>query len=55
MRTATVRRVGARLMPAYPTRPPVRPDYLARLKKIYIGKQLAVSGSELLARERERF
>lgn len=49
------RRVVARLMPAHPSRPPARPDYLARLKKIYGGKQLAVSGSELLARERERF
>jgi antitoxin (DNA-binding transcriptional repressor) of toxin-antitoxin stability system len=49
------RRVVARLLPAHPSHPPARPDFLARLKKIYGGKQLAVSGSDLLARERERF
>lgn len=31
-----------------------RPDFLARLKDIYGGKRLKVSGSELLAKERER-
>ena len=49
------RRVVARLIPAPPSQPPVRPDFLARLKRIYGGKQLAISGSDLLARERERF
>ena len=49
------RRVVARLVPIRPTKPRVRPNYLARLKKIYGSKQLAVPGSELLASERDRF
>lgn len=31
-----------------------RPDFLARLKHIYGGTRLKVSGAELLAKERER-
>lgn len=31
-----------------------RPDFLARLRAIYGGKKLAVSGAELLARDRDR-
>ena len=48
------RRVIARLRPIRPARPPRRPDFLARLKKIYGEKTLKVSGAELLAEERER-
>jgi hypothetical protein len=32
-----------------------RPDFLARLIKIYGGKRLKVSGAELMARERNRY
>ena len=48
------RRVIARLRPIRPARPPRRPDFLARLKKIYGEKTLKVSGAELLAEERTR-
>jgi len=45
--------VIARLLPA---RLPVthRPDFLARLHRIYRGLKLKVSGAQLLAQERER-
>ena len=49
------RRVIARLIPAKPAVPSQRPDFLARLKKIYRGKLLKVSGAELVSRERGRF
>ena len=49
------KRVIARLLPPAPARPTRRPDFLARLKKLYRGKPLKVSGAELLAAERERF
>lgn len=49
------KRVIARLLPPAPPRPARRPDFLARLKKLYRGKPLKVSGAELLAAERERF
>ena len=49
------RRVIARLLPVRPSRRAARPDFLARLKKIYGSKILKVSGAELLARERGRF
>lgn len=48
------KRVIARLMPVHPVVPSPRPDFLARLKKIYRGKPLKVSGAELVARERDR-
>jgi antitoxin (DNA-binding transcriptional repressor) of toxin-antitoxin stability system len=32
-----------------------RPDFLARLKRVYGGKLLRVSGAELVTSERERF
>jgi len=48
------KRVIARLMPVQPNTPSLQPDFLARLKKIYRGKPLKVSGAELIARERDR-
>ncbi len=48
------KRVIAHLVPV---RPAVveRPDFLARLRKIYGDKTLAVSNAQLLAQERDRF
>jgi antitoxin (DNA-binding transcriptional repressor) of toxin-antitoxin stability system len=48
------KQVIARLLPA---RPPVarRPDFMARLRRIYCGKKLKLSGAQLLAQERERY
>jgi hypothetical protein len=43
------------LVPACSTAAGNRPDFLARLKKIYGNKILKVSGATLLAGERERF
>jgi antitoxin (DNA-binding transcriptional repressor) of toxin-antitoxin stability system len=48
------KRVIARLVPAKPAVPSRRPDFLTRLKKIYRGKPLKVSGAELVSRERDR-
>ena len=48
------KRVIARLAPAKPAAPARRPDFLARLHKIYRGKHMKVSGAELLAQERSR-
>src|SRR5258708_23139783 len=48
------KRVIARLIPAKRAVPSRRPDFLARLKKIYRGKPLKVSGAELVSRERDR-
>lgn len=48
------KRVIARLMPAKPAVPSRRPDFLARLSKIYRGKRMKVSGAELVAQERGR-
>lgn len=45
----------ARLLPVNPAAPARRPDFLARLKKIYRGKPLQVTGAERLSRERDRF
>ncbi|MGA7855398.1 MAG: hypothetical protein WCA15_18910 [Candidatus Acidiferrales bacterium] len=45
----------ARLLPVNPAAPARRPDFLARLKKIYRGKPLKLTGAELLSRERDRF
>jgi antitoxin (DNA-binding transcriptional repressor) of toxin-antitoxin stability system len=49
------KRVIARLMPVQPVAPCPQPDFLARLKKIYRGKPLKVSGAELISRERDRY
>lgn len=49
------KRVIASLVPAKPSTPARRPDFLARLKKIYRGKKLKITGAELVARDRERF
>ena len=49
------KRIIARLMPVQPDAVPRRPDFLARLKKIYGRKPLKVSGAELVSRERDRF
>ncbi|MBI3667309.1 MAG: hypothetical protein HY236_13970 [Acidobacteria bacterium] len=49
------KRVIARLSPPESPPSPHRPDFLARLKKIYGKKVLKVSGAELLARERDRY
>ena len=48
------KRVIARLVPAKPALPSRRPDFLARLSKIYRGKRMKVSGAELVAQERGR-
>ncbi len=49
------RRVIARLLPAKRTAAARRPDFVARLRKIYGSKNLKVSGAELLAKERGRY
>jgi len=49
------KRIIARLLPAQPSAAPPRPDFLARLKKLYRGKPLKVSAAELLSSERNRF
>jgi antitoxin (DNA-binding transcriptional repressor) of toxin-antitoxin stability system len=49
------KRVIARLVPSKPAVPGRRPDFLARLKKIYGERRLKVSGAELLAHERDRY
>lgn len=49
------KRVIARLLPAVPVASPKRPDFLARLKRLYRGKPLKITGADLLAAERERF
>ena len=47
-------RVIGRLVPAKVRTPSRSPDFLGRLKKIYRGSPLDVSGAELLSRERDR-
>jgi antitoxin (DNA-binding transcriptional repressor) of toxin-antitoxin stability system len=49
------KRVIARLLPVQPAVSPRRPDFLARLKKLYRGKPLKVTAAELLSSERGRF
>jgi antitoxin (DNA-binding transcriptional repressor) of toxin-antitoxin stability system len=49
------KRIIARLLPATPNSSPRRPDFLARLKKLYRGKPLKVTNAELLSSERGRF
>jgi antitoxin (DNA-binding transcriptional repressor) of toxin-antitoxin stability system len=48
-------RAIATLLPVKPAGPARRPDFLARLEKIYRGKRLVVTGAELLRRERDRY
>jgi antitoxin (DNA-binding transcriptional repressor) of toxin-antitoxin stability system len=49
------KRIIARLLPVQPAMSPRRPDFLARLKKLYRGKPLKVTAAELLSSERGRF
>jgi len=49
------RRVIARLLPAKPKRRPRRPDFLARLKRLYGGRTMPITTAELLAEDRDRF
>ena len=49
------KRIIARLLPVQPSTPPRRPDFLARLKKLYRGKPLKVTAAELLSAERGRY
>ena len=49
------KRVIARLVPAQAAAPARRPDFLARLKKIYRGKPMKITGAELVTRDRGRF
>lgn len=49
------KRVIARLLPAGPAMTCQRPDFLARLKKIYGNEVLKISGAKLLASERDRY
>lgn len=49
------KRVIALLLPVQPAPSPQRPDFLARLKKLYRGKPLKVTAAELLSSERGRF
>ena len=48
------KRIIARLLPPQPAARAARPDFLARLKRIYGNKVLTVSGAQLLAQERDR-
>ena len=50
------KRVIARILPPELSKPKrKRPDFLARIRRIYGEKLLKVSGAELLREERERF
>jgi len=49
------KRVVARLAPVKPDTLPKLPDFLARLKKIFRGKPLKVTGAEIIAKERGRY
>jgi antitoxin (DNA-binding transcriptional repressor) of toxin-antitoxin stability system len=49
------KRVIARLLPSRPANAPRRPDFLARLKRIYGDRRMKVSGAELISRERGRY
>jgi antitoxin (DNA-binding transcriptional repressor) of toxin-antitoxin stability system len=55
IQTAKRKRMVARLVPSKPASAPRRPDFLARLKKLYGNKPQKVSGAELLSRERNHF
>jgi antitoxin (DNA-binding transcriptional repressor) of toxin-antitoxin stability system len=49
------RRVIARLVPETSEERIEMPDFLARLRKIYGDKVLAVSGAELISADRDRY
>jgi len=49
------KRVIAKLVPPRVTPPARRPDFLARLKKVYGKKRMKISGADLLSRERDRY
>jgi len=49
------KRVIARLLPSRGAVPVQRPDFLARLKRIYGSNRTKVSGADLIARERDRY
>ena len=49
------RRVIARLVPHKPPVAARCPDFLARLKKLYRGRRMKVTGAELVAEERDRY
>ncbi len=49
------KRVIAHLLPVQPKRPLKRPDFLARLRKIYGNKVFKESNAELIAWERDRY
>jgi antitoxin (DNA-binding transcriptional repressor) of toxin-antitoxin stability system len=48
------KRVIARLLPPQPAPKAARPDFLARLRRIYGEKVLTTTGAQLLAEERDR-
>jgi antitoxin (DNA-binding transcriptional repressor) of toxin-antitoxin stability system len=48
------KRIIARLLPIKTKGSTKRPDFLARLKKLYRGRALKVSSAELLSEERDR-
>ena len=48
------KRVSVPLVHEKPATPARRPDFLARLKKIYRDKPSKVSGAEFISRERDR-
>lgn len=47
-------RIIARLLPVKAKSSIKRPDFLARLKKLYAGNPLKVTSAELLSEERDR-
>jgi antitoxin (DNA-binding transcriptional repressor) of toxin-antitoxin stability system len=49
------RRVIARLIPENTQTPPDLPDFRARVRAIYGDKVLAVSGAELVSKDRDRY
>jgi antitoxin (DNA-binding transcriptional repressor) of toxin-antitoxin stability system len=49
------RRVIARLVPERPEGEKKMPDFMARVRRIYGGKVLAVSGAELISSDRDRY
>ena len=49
------KRVIAQLVPVAALAPAKRPDFLARLRRIYGDRVMKVSNAELLAQERDRY
>lgn len=48
------RKVIARLIPEKPQAAPAKPDFMARLHKIYGKKAMPTTGAELVAEDRDR-